>query len=129
MKRKTAAIARKIPMVLVMGVIFFLSHQPGDRLPLPHVPGADKVAHMIAYGTLAATVLFAFRDQQKSISPWRVMLFTVVFCILYGISDEFHQSFIPGRSVSMYDVIADGVGATISCLLWTGWRKRMLGIS
>ncbi len=129
MKMKTAVLLRKVPMIIVMGTIFFLSHQPGDRLPLPHVPGADKVAHMIAYGVLAATAIFGVGEQQKKSKPRQVMLFTVAFCILYGISDEFHQSFIPGRTVSFYDLLADGTGAMLCCLFWAGWRKRTIPTS
>ncbi len=116
---------RMVPMVMTMGTIFFLSHQPGDSFSLPTLPGFDKMAHMFVYGILAATVLFAFGERQKKMKAWKVVLLTVVFCLLYGISDEFHQSFVPGRFVSIYDVVADCVGAAMTCALWLGWRKRI----
>lgn len=93
-------------MLLVMAVIFYLSHQPD--IPLPQtVSFQDKILHLIAYGVLAATVLWAIRP---TCSP-AAGLGVIVFCLLYGISDEFHQSFIPGRSPSIYDVFADVFGA------------------
>jgi hypothetical protein len=97
-----------VPMVIAMGTIFFLSHQTGDQLSLPAIPGIDKLGHMVIYGILAGTILLAFSETQKSTRPRSVMLFTVAFCVLYGISDEIHQSFIPGRFASIYDVFADG---------------------
>jgi VanZ family protein len=47
----------------------------------------------------------------------------VLFCIIYGISDEFHQSFIPGRFPNIWDVLADGLGA----LRVVGWWRRREG--
>jgi VanZ family protein len=125
MRQKVTALLRMVPMIVVMGTIFFLSNQPGDSLSLPPIPGIDKLAHMIAYGVLAGTVLFAHNNEQRHRRPRRVMVFTVIFCLLYGISDEFHQSFIPGRTASVYDLFADCGGAAMSCLFWTRWRQRI----
>jgi VanZ family protein len=95
-------------MFTVMAVIFFLSHQPD--IPLPQtVSFQDKILHLIAYGVLAATVLWAIHPVRSPAACFGV----VVFCLLYGISDEFHQSFIPGRSPSIYDVYADVLGAVL----------------
>ena len=125
MNGKAAALLRMVPMFLTMGTIFLLSQQTGDRLSLPALPGLDKLAHMAAYGLLAATVLFAMGDRQTSTRPHLVIVLTVLFCLLYGISDEFHQSFIPGRTASVYDLIADGGGAALVCALWGKWRRRI----
>ncbi len=125
MMRKVTTLLRIVPMAVTMGTIFFLSHQPGDSLSLPEMPGMDKVAHMAAYGFLAATILVAFSDRQRHTIPKRVLWLTMSFCALYGISDEFHQSFIPGRSSSFFDVLADCAGAGVTCALWFRWRKRI----
>lgn len=125
MMQKATTFLRMVPAVVAMGTIFFLSHQPGDSLSLPEIPGVDKVAHMAAYGVLAATLLVAFSDQQKNTRPKRVLWLTVLLCVLYGISDEFHQSFVPGRSSSFLDVLADCAGAVITSVLWFRWRKRI----
>ena len=100
-----------------MGTIFFLSHQSGDSLHLPAFPGADKLAHMIAYGTLALTVLWFYTGKSLGNSG-RIVLITVLFCFLYGISDEYHQSFIASRSVSLLDLLADTAGAFLVSLIW-----------
>jgi len=129
MMQNVATLLRMVPMAVAMGTIFFLSHQPGDSLSLPEIPGMDKVAHMAAYGFLAATILVALSDRQKHTRPKRVLWLTVLFCVLYGISDEFHQSFIPGRSSSFFDVLADSGGAALTCALWYRWRKRIAQIA
>ncbi|KAF0188242.1 MAG: putative integral membrane [Desulfobulbaceae bacterium] len=79
-------------MLLVMGIIFFLSHQPGDTLHLPSIPGIDKISHMFAYGLLALTVLWFFGSAQPA-GLLTIALKTVLVCLLYGMTDEFHQSY------------------------------------
>jgi VanZ family protein len=118
---------RFIPMVLVMGIIFYLSHQSGDSLGLPDIPFFDKLIHALVYGVLAATVWYAVPRQIISVFPWRVWAGVVLFCLLYAISDEFHQSFIPGREPDAMDIVADMVGAvTVSlvhiCLIRCQWH-------
>ena len=100
-----------------MGTIFFLSHQSGDTLQLPSFPGADKIAHMTAYGVLALTVLWLYGEKGLE-NPGRTIFMTILFCLLYGMSDEYHQSFIALRSVSIYDVFADVAGAFCLSLIW-----------
>ena len=117
------------PVTLVMGAIFFLSHQPGDSLHLPPFPGADKLAHMVAYASLALTVLWFFgkKGQEQKL---KTVVYTILFCLLYGVSDEFHQSFIPHRSVSGMDVVADFGGAALVALFWytNGWLRRRVSV-
>jgi len=105
------------PMLLVMGLIFFLSHQTGDTLHLPSVPGIDKIGHMAIYGLLAVTVLW-FLGSAKQVDPTSAALKTVLFCVIYGLSDEWHQSFIPGRMVGCYDLLADLAGAVLVTAIW-----------
>lgn len=112
-------------MLLVMGTIFFLSHQPGDTLSLPSFPGMDKICHLAVYGLLALAGLWSFR-LGRQVLVVRVALKTVLFCLFYGMSDEFHQSFIPQRSVSGIDLLADLVGAMLGCGIWlSSTRFRM----
>ena len=101
-----------------MGIIFFLSHQPGDFVQLPQFFEIDKFAHLIAYGCLAGTFLYGLQPFLNTYNnKFVAAIIVVLLCVLFGISDEFHQSFIPGRSVSFWDVVADGFGA----VLVVGW--------
>ncbi|MFC1844343.1 VanZ family protein [Thermodesulfobacteriota bacterium] len=109
---------RFIPMVGIMGIIFYLSHQPGDFIRLPLFPGIDKLAHCIAYGCLAGAFLYGLQPYFNTFNnKFIVTIIVVALCVLFGISDEYHQSFIPGRFVSFWDVVADGLGA----ILVVGW--------
>ena len=104
-------------MTLVMGTIFFLSHQSGDSFNLPTFHGADKLVHFLAYGTLALSVLGAYGKKGLN-AIGRTAVVTVFFCLLFGISDEYHQSFIAFRSVSGFDLLADIAGAICVSTLW-----------
>src|SRR5205085_9706524 len=102
-----------LPPILQAIVLFVLSAQP----KLPETPGGDKVAHLIAYfvlGFLAARAL----GWTTALSGIALAAAAFVIAALYGVSDEFHQSFVPGRDSSAADVLADAAGALIGS---TGW--------
>ncbi len=112
-----------------MGTIFFLSHQTGDSLDLPSFPGADKLAHMLAYGVLAVTVLWYY-GKNGTVRMRRTAMLTVALCLAYGLTDEFHQSFIPLRSVSGLDIIADTTGAAVIAFVWCNslWVRQKISV-
>lgn len=112
------------PTILYCVLIFALSAQPA----LPSTPGGDKVAHLVAYsilGLLAVRSLF-FSTRWAA---WQVVLVSTVFGCLYGLSDEIHQSFVPGRDASGFDWLADATGAFLGSAAATSlcfmiWRDR-----
>jgi len=118
-----SALFRLVPMAVVMGTIFFLSHQPAEQLPLPQLPGIDKLAHFVAYAVLAATVLHAWGPERRRRRPARTVVLTSLWSIFYGISDELHQSLVPGRQPDLVDLLADGAGVVFTCALWWWWRR------
>jgi len=113
--------SRFIPAMAVMAVIFLVSSQPGDQLYLPKYLTYDKAWHMLEYGILAAASLFALQPFASQSHRAAIALGVVCFAGLYGLSDEFHQSFVPLRTACLADVIADTLGATIVTGAWW-WR-------
>ena len=101
-----------------MGIIFYLSHQPGDVIKLPQIFGLDKAAHLIIYSILAAAFLFGIKPFTHPSNRAALAVMTIFFCILFGIGDEFHQSFIPGRFVSAWDLVADALGGLLVAVFW-----------
>ncbi len=118
------AFLRVVPMLVVMGTIFILSHQPGDMLELPGIVNIDKAAHMFAYGVLAGTVIVAFSPHYRQKKPLSLYILTVTFCMIYGICDEFHQTFIAQRFASVFDVLADTAGALVVAGVWYRYVSR-----
>ena len=109
---------RIVPMMTVMGTIFFLSHQPAGTMDISCIPGLDKVAHFLIYGLLAAAVIYSHPRERRLENPVRAAMTAVAVTLLYGVTDEFHQSFVPGRSVSGADVAADFLGGLFVALFW-----------
>ena len=115
-------LARTIPLMVIMATIFILSHQPGETLRLPSLPGIDKVAHVFVYGVLAASALYAFPPYLPQCGLRTRAAAIVVFCVLFGLGDEYHQSFIPGRWASGWDLLADTLGSAMVVGVWW-WRR------
>lgn len=95
-----------LPLLLWMTVIFRMSSLPAKDIP-PLFPLQDICYHLAAYAILG----YLFRRAAK-----KNIRLTLIFCIAYALSDEFHQIFIPGRSFSGFDLIIDGAGAFLGGL-------------
>ena len=124
------------PMVLIMAVIFVFSSFPQAALPQPESNLFNilvkKSAHFFIFGALAASVLwgrFALRDRLALRDRFalrdiggRDMVLAVVVAALYGISDEFHQTFVPGRMATLLDILIDVAGALVAVIVF--WRLQ-----
>lgn len=95
-----------------MALIFVLS---SIRLSLPKIPliPSDKVAHLLVYGVLGF-LLGRAAGRSWGWSWKRAAFFAVVVSSAYGASDEWHQSFVPGRSVEAADWATDTIGAALA---------------
>ena len=67
--------------------------------------------HFIAYFILAGLLWWAIGSYRLSIS-----FIVVLLCLLYGITDEYHQSFVEGRTPDLKDLINDTIGATLAMM-------------
>jgi len=94
-----------------MSLIFYLSSQ---NFSLPKLPtNSDKVIHAIIYFPLAFLI---YRSLWNCRIKKYIFVIAFVLAGMYGISDEFHQSFVPGRDSSLGDAAADFVGALLGSL-------------
>lgn len=90
-----------------MGLIFILSSRPDALIPdLFWQP--VKLLHTIVFGFLGVLLAYSLSPPRVT-SRARVILLSALV-LAYGISDEYHQSFVPGRDCSMYDALADAFG-------------------
>ena len=106
----------------VMAIIFGVS-----SIPFQEMPSFDmwdlvvkKGAHMLGYGMLALACWYSlFFDRRR----WLLVL---LITVLYAITDEFHQSFVPGRHPSWVDALVfDGSGAALMLLVASAAQKKM----
>lgn len=112
------------PPVFWMALIFFFSSRP--TIKTTQIYWQDfvikKTAHFIEYAILAFLYLRGFLG--SGFSKKKSFIFALVLCILYATSDEFHQSFIPGREPRIRDVIIDTIGAFSSLYYFVFYRKK-----
>ena len=80
----------------------------------------DKLAHASIFGLMATLVLRPFRT--------RHLVWAIVIASLFGVSDELHQHFTPGRSMDVLDWVADTTGAVVAVGFYTRWAgyRRLL---
>jgi len=117
MHSRRSQVALWIPAVCWCGFIFWLSSrsqlEPPD-IPLP--PHADKLVHFALYAILA---WLSYRPAQVICgNKIDAAFLAVLFCAVYGVTDEFHQMHVPGRTADLMDWLADICGAT-AAMIWS----------
>lgn len=113
-----------LPLFVWMGLLWFLSDRSslGRAGMLLSFPNSDKVAHAIAFGTLAFLFYRLSASRTLPLLGRAPVFFAVLCALLYGVVDECHQAHVPGRDPSVWDLLADLVGASLvgaGLILWT----------
>lgn len=107
-----------LPVLAYMGLLFVLSAQPGKDGPSPFpawiAEAPDWLQHGVAYAGLALITLRATASGRWSHVAWPTLVAAWVVATLYGVFDEWHQSFVPGREQDIRDVLADAAGAAVA---------------
>ncbi|HYM15785.1 MAG TPA: VanZ family protein [Dehalococcoidia bacterium] len=102
-------------VVVLAALIFALSSVPNLAAPRAQAVPLDKVEHAGEYAALA----FALAGACRRHLAWPVPLLlacAAALAALYGVSDEFHQRFVPGRDAAVTDWLADVAGAAAGAL-------------
>lgn len=112
-----------LPPAVYAAVIFWLSGRPiADEVALlPVWLQSDKLQHGLAYAGLAALLVRAVAGGHWRAVTTRRTMIAVALAILYGVSDEWHQSFVPERSADAADVLADAIGASVGGAAVLAW--------
>ena len=104
-----------LPALLMAVAILTVSSIPKFIVRGPLFPGCDKLAHFIEYLMLGIALRYWSGDGRK-----RFLAGGIGFAAL----DEFHQSFIPGRHASIWDVVADTLGLVVGFLLSRHFARK-----
>ena len=99
-----------LPILIYCLLIFAQSSYPSPE-SVPDWPYLDKLLHIAAYAFMGALFFRAFRTLRIKNQLKLVMILSILFASLYGISDELHQYFVPFRNADLMDVLADILGS------------------
>jgi VanZ family protein len=110
--------ARRLAPIGWAAVIFVLSGQPGLRVS--DDPGVDlptrHLAHVAAYALLTLLLGWALSGRGARPTP-RTIGLSALLAVLYGVTDEWHQTFVPSRTGRVEDLVWDGLGALLGAML------------
>jgi VanZ family protein len=95
--------------------IFGLSSIPGRAFPSLPIFSYDKFLHAGVYAVLGGLCFFALQ-KTSGLRTSRLIALSMALAFLYGVTDEIHQLFVPGRSADPYDAAADGIGGLAGAL-------------
>lgn len=117
----------QMPLFVWMLLIFWLSSIP--RIPTIKVPiEMDKVAHVAIFFVLCWFSFRAFRYQFRFRRAREyALLLALILTALYGVTDEYHQRFVPGRTFDYFDMAADAAGALLfasAVQIKRGWKRH-----
>lgn len=100
------------PIVVYGAAIFFQSSRPVPA-SIPDVAYLDKLLHLLGYALMGALFVRAYRTTRIGGDIFLVVFFSILCSSLYGFSDELHQYFVPARSASVFDALADVAGSAL----------------
>lgn len=127
--RPLRALRAWLPALIWMAIIFWLSSQSTLTNPAPGLD--DKVlevtGHLVEYGVLALLLYYPLR--QRDMTPRTVFAVALIGAVLYGISDEWHQSFVPNRTPSVFDLLVDTIGATLALTIVSLWQSDSIAFT
>lgn len=122
-------------VALCYSFIFYLSHIPtSTSVSTKTMVGGDETlniifrfcAHLGVFGVLGVFIYAAL--MQAFVFSWRKCLVALCCTFFFGISDEIHQSFVPGRYARVQDVVTDTAGAAIAIGAITSLRRRSISV-
>lgn len=102
-----------LPVVVYLAVIQVLGAQQNLQVPMI-IFNADKAVHILEYGTLGALLARAWRATIGATSPLRTAMLAAGIGVAVGMADEFIQKFVPGRTSSVNDLLADATGLLLA---------------
>jgi VanZ family protein len=107
------------PVALYMALVFAVS----SISSLPSLPGnpSDKLEHLVEYGILGALLVRALGGPRWRSPAARAVIIAIAIAAVYGLTDEGHQYFVPGRDSDWHDALADAAGGVVGAGAVYAW--------
>ena len=109
-----------LPVIVYCLAIYIQSDMPS----IEHIPSfefSDKLLHFFAYAVMGVLFYRAYQTLRVKNDPRMLITISIISAALYGISDEIHQYFVPYRDASIWDVVANTLGAICGVYLYHFW--------
>jgi VanZ family protein len=121
-KRNTTILFYWMPVLLWCALIFTLSSIPHLRSDFSDETDLilRKLAHMTEYALLVGLY---FRAARRNLSVRRSLASAVLFAFTFALTDEYHQTFVVGRSGQPFDVFIDSLGIFLAVFLIDKWHS------
>jgi VanZ family protein len=113
------------PVLACAAMIFYLSSLTRFPEELPSFFGFDKLLHFFEYYPLGWLICRWLVSAERPFFRKHAILLTLVAGIAYGLSDEWHQSFVPGRDASLWDALFDALGVAAAAFTYPILRRRV----
>ena len=103
------------PGLIWLCIIWIISSIPSHSLPTVKILGFDKLAHIFVY-SLLGVLLNPWLKTKNLKKPQLILIYCLL--LLLAAADEYHQTYIPGRSVSGYDLMANAGGLCLGLFFY-----------
>ena len=113
------------PVLAYAGLIFFLSSVPKFPDLFPTFSGFDKIAHFCAYYLFGCLICRWLLAERSRFANRHALFLTILIGTLYGISDEWHQSFVPGRDASLWDALTDALAVVTAAATYSRIMRKI----
>ncbi|MBD3288396.1 teicoplanin resistance protein VanZ [candidate division KSB1 bacterium] len=113
----------QFPALLWALAIFVQSSIPSLSPPSIGISAEDKIAHAIVFAILGYLITRAFYFSENDSLRRNAVILGIIIGLLYGISDEVHQMFVPGRYPEVWDVVADFTGVLLAQVVFRFIKK------
>jgi len=109
-----------LPVIAYMAMLFGFSSL--STLPSPPADFSFYDVHIAAYAGLGALTARATGKGLRNVS-WRAVIGAILISSAYGVTDEYHQLYTPGRSFDMLDMAADAIGSIVGASAVGAWGR------
>ena len=112
------------PALAYMALIFVLSSFRLQPEVIEELPFKDKLVHTVEYAVLGGLCVYASQRTWPRHHALRTTLVGAFLAVAFGVTDEVHQSFVPGRNADLMDLVADTLGASLGAVIAAVWGRR-----
>lgn len=113
---------RWLAVAAYAGLLFYLSslHHPS----IPSFRFSDKILHVLFYAGFGSVFAWALDPPARGWTLVRAVLMAGLGALLYGVTDEFHQRFVQGRTPEIVDLLFDALGGGLGGGIYFAFRRR-----